>query len=78
MQIQWHQAFQIENKKVDAPKKLILLFQEDEGKLLVRNAIAAGIFNDLGSGSNIDLCVIRRGSVDYLRPYDQANLKGQK
>ncbi|XP_059477376.1 proteasome subunit beta type-7 [Neocloeon triangulifer] len=51
---------------------------EEEGKLLVRNAIAAGIFNDLGSGSNIDLCVIRRGSVDYLRPYDQANLKGQK
>jgi 20S proteasome subunit beta 2 len=46
--------------------------------LLVRNAIAAGIFNDLGSGSNIDVCVIKRGSVDYIRPYDQANLKGQK
>nr|CAD7453666.1 unnamed protein product [Timema tahoe] len=51
---------------------------EDEGKKLVRDAIAAGIFNDLGSGSNIDLCVIRSGSVDYLRPYDQANVKGTR
>ncbi|XP_065343245.1 proteasome subunit beta type-7 [Cloeon dipterum] len=51
---------------------------EEEGKLLVRNAIAAGIFNDLGSGSNIDVCVIRRGSVDYIRPYETANLKGEK
>jgi len=49
---------------------------EEEGKQLVRNAIAAGIFNDLGSGSNVDLCVIRKGSVDYLRTYDEANKKG--
>ena len=33
--------------------------QEDEAKELVKNAIKAGIFNDLGSGSNVDLCVIR-------------------
>jgi len=50
--------------------------QEDEAKLLVRDAIAAGIFNDLGSGSNIDLCVITKGQVDYLRPHDVANKKG--
>ena len=43
---------------------------------LVRDAIAAGIFNDLGSGSNIDLCVITKDKVDYLRPYDEANKKG--
>ena len=43
---------------------------------MVRDAIAAGIFNDLGSGTNIDLCVIKKGSVDYLRPYDEANVKG--
>ncbi|XP_022902228.1 proteasome subunit beta type-7 [Onthophagus taurus] len=49
---------------------------EEEGKQLVRDAIAAGIFNDLGSGSNVDLCVIRKGSVDYLRTYDEANKKG--
>lgn len=44
----------------------------------MRDAIASGIFNDLGSGSNIDLCVIRKGNVDYLRPYDQANVKGKR
>ncbi len=50
--------------------------QEEEAKRLVRDAIAAGIFNDLGSGSNIDLCVITKGKVDYLRPHDMANKKG--
>ncbi|XP_071802574.1 proteasome subunit beta type-7-like [Asterias amurensis] len=50
--------------------------EEEEAKTLVRDAIAAGIFNDLGSGTNIDLCVIRKGKVDYLRPYDVANIKG--
>lgn len=51
---------------------------EEEGKKLVRDAIAAGIFNDLGSGSNVDLCVIRQGSVEYLRTYDEANVKGKR
>ncbi|KAJ3605852.1 hypothetical protein NHX12_027895 [Muraenolepis orangiensis] len=48
----------------------------DEAKKLVRDAIAGGIFNDLGSGSNIDLCVITKGNVDYIRPHDEANKKG--
>lgn len=62
--------------------------QEEEGKSLVADAIRAGVFNDLGSGSNVDLCVIRkteiRGidfdarAVDYLRPYDEANIKGKR
>ncbi|KAI4464655.1 proteasome subunit alpha/beta [Holotrichia oblita] len=51
---------------------------EEEGKKLVRDAIAAGIFNDLGSGSNVDLCVIRKGSVEYLRTYEEANKKGKR
>lgn len=42
----------------------------------MRDAIAAGIFNDLGSGSNIDLCVITKGKVEYIRPHDEANKKG--
>lgn len=49
---------------------------EEEGIQLVRDAIAAGIFNDLGSGSNVDVCVIKKGSVDYKRTYDEANKKG--
>ncbi|KAL1458408.1 hypothetical protein WDU94_008564 [Cyamophila willieti] len=51
---------------------------EEECKKLVRDAIAAGVFNDLGSGSNIDLCVIKKNGVDYLRPYEIANVKGKK
>jgi 20S proteasome subunit beta 2 len=49
---------------------------EEEGKKLVRDAVAAGVFNDLGSGSNIDLCVIKKDKVDYLRPYEVANIRG--
>lgn len=52
--------------------------EEEEGVQLVRDAIAAGIFNDLGSGSNVDICIIRKGSVDYRRTYDEANKKGVK
>lgn len=52
--------------------------EEAEGIQLVRDAIAAGIFNDLGSGSNVDICIIRKGSVDYKRTYDEANKKGVK
>lgn len=44
----------------------------------VRNAVAAGIFNDLGSGSNVDLCVIRKDKVDFLRTYEEANVKGKR
>ncbi|XP_076669892.1 proteasome beta2 subunit [Andrena cerasifolii] len=51
---------------------------EEEAKELVADAIRAGVFNDLASGSNVDLCVIRKGSVDYLRPYDVANVKGER
>ncbi|TNN31869.1 Proteasome subunit beta type-7 [Liparis tanakae] len=50
--------------------------EEEQAKSLVRDAIAAGIFNDLGSGSNIDLCVITKGNLDYIRPHDEANKKG--
>jgi len=42
----------------------------EDGKKLVQQAIRAGIFNDLGSGSNVDLCVIEKGKVDYLRNYE--------
>ena len=41
---------------------------EEECKKLVRDAIAAGITHDMGSGSNIDLAVIKAGDkIDYLR-----------
>lgn len=34
--------------------------QRDEGIRLVTEAICSGIFNDLGSGSNVDVCVITK------------------
>ena len=45
----------------------------DEGKNLVCEAIEAGILHDLGSGSNVDLCVITKGKSDYLRNYKTDN-----
>ena len=44
----------------------------------MRDAIAGGIFNDLGSGSNIDLCVITKEGTQYLRTYEEANKKGER
>lgn len=47
---------------------------EEEGVELVKRAILAGIFNDLGSGSNVDVCVIRAdGSVKMDRGAVQPN-----
>lgn len=45
-----------------------------QGKELVADAIAAGIFNDLGSGGNVDVCVINAdGSKKHERSYRQPN-----
>jgi len=44
---------------------------EEEAKSIVHKAICAGIYNDLGSGSNVDLCVIGKdGLANYIRGYD--------
>lgn len=46
---------------------------------LVADAIQAGIFNDLGSGSNVDVTVIESdGNVDILRNYITPNEKPQR
>ena len=55
---------------------------EDVAVQLVQRAIGAGIFNDLGSGSNCDICIIKTdGSVDYRRnavkPNELAPLRAQ-
>mmetsp|Transcript_1583 Transcript_1583/g.5445 ORF Transcript_1583/g.5445 Transcript_1583/m.5445 type:complete len:296 (+) Transcript_1583:113-1000(+) len=39
----------------------------EEAMELCTRAIRAGIYNDLGSGSNVDLCVITKGKTEYLR-----------
>jgi len=48
--------------------------EEKEAISLVNEAIQAGIFNDLGSGSNVDICVIAKSSgVRMLRNYSKPN-----
>jgi 20S proteasome subunit beta 2 len=47
--------------------------EEDKAVELVRDAIRAGIFNDLGSGSNVDITVIRKdATVARHRTYENA------
>ncbi|XP_034016118.1 proteasome 20S subunit beta 13a [Thalassophryne amazonica] len=50
----------------------------EEAKELVRGAIQAGIMNDLGSGHNIDICVITKRGVDYIRPYQESKYKDNR
>lgn len=52
---------------------------EEEAKKLVRDAIAAGIINDMGSGSNVDLAIIKpNDSIEVLRPYEILVPSGEK
>jgi 20S proteasome subunit beta 2 len=47
--------------------------EEDKAMELVRDSVRAGIFNDLGSGSNVDITVIRRdGTLGRHRGYQNA------
>jgi len=45
---------------------------------LVTAAISAGIFNDLGSGSNIDACVITSAGTEMLRNFVKPNERVEK
>jgi 20S proteasome subunit beta 2 len=50
----------------------------DEALALVTAAISAGIFNDLGSGSNVDACIITKDGTEMLRNYLMPNERVQK
>lgn len=41
----------------------------EQGKELIADAISAGVFNDLGSGGNIDVCVITAEGAKHTRAY---------
>ncbi|KAK5133063.1 proteasome core particle subunit beta 2 [Meristemomyces frigidus] len=45
---------------------------------LTADAIQAGIFNDLGSGSNVDVCVITPEKTTLMRNYITPNVREQK
>jgi 20S proteasome subunit beta 2 len=50
----------------------------DEAVKLCADAILAGIFNDLGSGSNVDVCVITPEKATLLRNYIKPNERERK
>lgn len=45
----------------------------EEGKALVAKAISAGIFNDLGSGGNVDVCVVTKDGTQSFRNFMKPN-----
>lgn len=50
----------------------------DEAVKLCADAIQAGIFNDLGSGSNVDVCVITPEKTQLMRNYITPNVREKK
>ncbi|XP_070496636.1 proteasome subunit beta type-7-like [Chironomus tepperi] len=52
--------------------------EEHEAKELVADAITAGIVNDLGSGSNVDLCIIKKNSSEKIYAYRKIGVSGIK
>ncbi|EKM75669.1 hypothetical protein AGABI1DRAFT_116265 [Agaricus bisporus var. burnettii JB137-S8] len=52
--------------------------ERQEALDLVILAISAGIFNDLGSGSNVDACIITADGTEMLRNVDMPNQRVQK
>ena len=48
---------------------------EQEATELVKDAIEAGIFHDLGSGSNVDIYIVRRTGCDKKESYRVYNQK---
>ncbi|KDQ52560.1 hypothetical protein JAAARDRAFT_198195 [Jaapia argillacea MUCL 33604] len=52
--------------------------EREEALTLVDAAISAGIFNDLGSGSNVDACVITANKTEMLRNFRTPNERVQK
>ncbi|XP_069491034.1 proteasome subunit beta type-7-like [Ambystoma mexicanum] len=52
--------------------------EREEAKQLVRDAITAGITCDLGSGSNVDLCIITKEGTESLRGYDSPGQSGKR
>merc|ERR1712080_551999 len=50
----------------------------EDAKKLVYEAVSAGVFNDLGSGSNVDLCILKDGVKELIRPYKSDNVKPER
>lgn len=51
---------------------------QQEALDLASDAIQAGIFNDLGSGSNVDVCIITQDKTTLKRGYIKPNERSKK
>lgn len=51
---------------------------EEEATELCSQAIQSGIFNDLGSGSNVDVCIIKEDLTTLKRGFVQPNERSKK
>ena len=51
---------------------------EEDAIKLVSKAIEAGIYHDLGSGSNLDVCIIKKGKTIMHRNLKHDNFKMRK
>jgi len=52
--------------------------EKNEAIELVKEAILAGIFNDLGSGSNVDITIITKDGAEILRNFKMPNERKYK
>ena len=75
----WKPNMSVSHQRSTLFYKLTNPWQKREDALaLVTSAISAGIFNDLGSGSNVDACVITATHTEMLRNYVKPNERAEK
>ena len=75
----WKPNMSVSHQRNTSLYKRTHLWQKREDALaLVTSAISAGIFNDLGSGSNVDACVITASHTEMLRNFVKPNERVQK
>ncbi|CDJ68122.1 proteasome subunit beta type 7, putative [Eimeria necatrix] len=51
---------------------------QEEAVALVCSAITAGVMNDLGSGGNVDICIIKKDETKHIRKYASPAREAQK
>jgi 20S proteasome subunit beta 2 len=69
----WKSGMMVSLLSFELKDAITRAFQREEAVQLVVAAISAGIFNDLGSGSNVDVCVITSEGTDVLRNFVKPN-----
>ncbi|KAF6757739.1 nucleophile aminohydrolase [Ephemerocybe angulata] len=75
----WQPKMEVRFTSVDLiPWFLLLHLPSPVARTSIEPRIAAGIFNDFGSGSNVDACIITANSTEMLRNVEMPNVRVQK